>query len=394
MQQDDFSKYQNKLRVAWMADVFDEVSGVMTDTIELYELAKKHQIEWYPITTYGKQLYPFKEFKPLLRLPTGSFYKDTSIFVPDFFEVISFLRQKRINVIVSNTPAAMGLIAMSTAAYLDLPWVDIYHTDIDFYAETLSTGMLKPVINRTGLFFVKQYQKRAESIFVRTQDFYDLMLKKGHSADKLKFYPAGVNAENFHPQYNDKSIWDEYNIDPQKTIAIFVGRITKVKDITYVLNAFREQKYKDAELVLVGDGPEHDEYEKEYGDLANIHFLGIKTGEDLRKIYASADLYVLPSASETLGKTVLESMASGTPVLVSDAGGPKDYVTDKVNGRIFEAGNYASFLSTLNEMLKDKESLARMGEKSRDSVLNHTDVALFKRLLADLFSLVKNPSEF
>lgn len=383
-----------ELRVGWIADIFDEVSGIITDTEEMFEQAKANDVYWQPITCYHKQIHPFHVFFPLVKVPTNSFYAGTSMYVPNVVNILAYLIRNRVNVIVSNTPGFMGMVAMACAAYLRLPWVDIYHTDIDYYAESLSGGFLlgnplvKPIFNRAGLFYMKQYQKQADLIFVRTQEFHDLLLKKGHDKSKLRSYPAGVNIDHWNPSYSTPSIWKQMEIGEQNKVVLFVGRITKVKDIVFLLDFFEQEKPVGYELVLIGGGPEKDDYQKRYDKNPNIHFAGIKRGEELQQAYASADLYVLPSGSETLGKTILEAMASGTPALVSDKGGPRDYVKDKKNGRIFEAGNYESFKKVLGEMLADSTALDKMGNEARNSILGHTDKKLFQQFTGHLKELL------
>lgn len=384
-----------KLRVAWIADIFDEVSGIITDTEEMYQQAKKHGVFWQPVTSYRKPFPPFHVIKPILSIPTGTFYKGTAFHIPIFFNFVSYLEKIKANVLVSNTPGIMGMMAMAAAKLLNLPWVDIYHTDMDSYAKKLNKGiifgnpMVEPILNTAGLFYIKQYQKQADLIFVRTKEFWDLKVKKGHPPAKLRYYPAGVNMETFNPKHANREIWEKYGINPNKFIILYVGRITRVKDVLFLLEYFREKNPAYAQLVLVGNGPEKDPYEKEYGRQKNIHFLGVKKGKELQEIYASADLYVLPSPTETLGKTVLEAMASALPVVVSDLGGPKDYVQDKINGFLFRAGNYHHFCEVMDEALQMQDKLKDMGFKARESILPYTDEKLFLKFAQDIAALLK-----
>lgn len=376
------------LRVAWFADIFDEVSGVITDTKEIYEQAKAHNIEWYPITCYKKELYPFLNFPIEMKFSTAKFYHGSAVYVPRFLDVVNFLKEKQINVIVSNTPAVMGMVAMSAAKYLRLPLVDIYHTDVDFYVDTLSQGALKPLFNSVAMNFLKLYQKQADLIFVRTKDFHKLISGKGHSAGKLRYYPAGVDSENFSPQHKDVKIWESFSLDKNSKKIIFVGRITKVKDILFALEYFRDKNPSQADFVLVGDGPDFSDYQEQFSSFANIHFLGIQQGDVLRKLYASADLLVLPSASETLGKTVLESMASGVAVLVSDKGGPKDYVDNGKNGFIFRAKDYESFCQVMDTALSSQTNLKLLGENAYQKISQYSMKKLFEKFSEDIQMLL------
>jgi len=376
-----------KLRVAWVVDIFDEVSGIITDTEEMYELAQSQGFFWQPVTTYKQPIKPFHIFDPLLPIPTGSFYKGTSMYVPDFLRVVQFFRKNQVNILVSNTPGVMGMLAMAAAKYLSLPWVDIYHTDVDYYLNDLSNRIVKPFVKNPALFFLKQYQKQADLIFVRTREFYELMLKKGHDEKKLRYYPAGVNARHWSPINDDRAIFTAHGIDPEKTVVIFVGRITKVKDIEYLLRYFVEDKPANAVCAVIGSGPEKEIYEKKYAG-ENVKFLGVQRGIALQKLYASADLYVLPSASETLGKTVLEAMASGTGVVVSDKGGPKDYVKHGENGLVFKAHDYDSFKVAMQDLMADRNRMKQLGENGRASISNHTDEKLFESFTTHIAELI------
>ena len=375
---------KSNIRAAWFADIFDEVSGVVTDTIEVHRQAQNHNMAWYPLTCYHCNIKPFHVFKPALSVPTGFAYKGSKIYIPDFRSVISFLKKKEINIIISNTPAAMGFMAMRTSSRLKIPWVDIYHTDVDFYLDVLTKGAWRPFINRIALAFVKVYHKRANLIFVRNKDYFDQMLGKGHAKSKIRYYPPGVDINRFNPKHNDQSIWKKFRMDASKMTILFVGRITKVKDLEFLLKAFSSEDRQDAQLAIVGKGPEETLYQKQYGSSRNIHFLGLQQGETLQKIYASSDLFVLPSASETLGKTVLEAMASGLPALVSDKGGPKEHVKDTVTGRIFKAGSYDEFLKTFRDILTQKKVLSKMGKAAYKSVQGYTMDNLFRRFIKEL----------
>ena len=357
---------------------------MVTDTIEMHAEAKKQGVPWFPVTCYAKEFAPFTVFPPVLKIPTSSVYKNSNAYIPNFLSVVEHLKKNKINLIVSNTPASMGFLAMASASFLKIPWVDIYHTDVEFYMNVLLKGVLKPLKNMTALSFLKLYHKKADLIFVRNRDHRDSMIKKGHPEKKIEYYPAGVDQERFHPRFKDRSVWKKFAIDPKKRVVIFVGRITKVKDIIFLLDHFADSQDPSSVLALIGEGPEYEVYHEKYASKDNIYFLGVQRGETLQKIYASADLSVLPSSSETLGKTILESMASGTAVLTSDKGGPKDYVQEPVNGKIFQAGSYESFREVLSELLSGGYDLEKMGRSAHKAVKAYTMESLFKNFLSSI----------
>ena len=380
------------LNIAWITDVFDRVSGILTDTTEFHEQSKKFEdINIYPITCFKEEIESFYVFKPVFKIPIGKIYKDTSLYVPNFFDVVSYLRRKEVNFIVSNTPASMGFLAMSAAAYLKIPWFDIYHTDLDFYYKTLVKGtgrVFVEVLYKQSLHF---YQKKADLIFVRSK-FFLHDLKKKHSKKNIHILPAGVDFNVFNPKNKDRTIWEKYNINPNYLILFFAGRISKVKDILFILWAMKKYRWKEVEVVIVGDGLDFKEYYNEYNSVDHIHFLGIKYNPELSIMYASADFFIMPSSSETLGKTVLESMASGTPVLVSDRGGPSHYVKDQHSGVIFEGGDYYDFLEKLKNIIEKKYDIKKMGNNSLESIQEHSIEKLFD-LFVDIIRKYQNKNK-
>lgn len=174
----------------------------------------------------------------------------------------------------------------------------------------------------------------------------------------------GVDTSKFGKQYRVENYFNQGD----KKVVLFVGRLAEKKGVTYLIEAM---KSVDAILVIVGDGPLHDklvEQAKEQGN--KIRFVGSKTHEELKTIYASADIFVAPSIvakdgdQEGLGLVMLEAMASGLPVVASRSGGIGEVIIHNKNGLLCEEKNSRQLAYMINKVITDKELACGMSKNS------------------------------
>jgi glycosyltransferase involved in cell wall biosynthesis len=155
--------------------------------------------------------------------------------------------------------------------------------------------------------------------------------------DNLAFWKRGIDPDQFSPDQRQEEFRRMLGLSDEK-ILLYVGRISAEKELDVLMEAAedlnrRRLKYK---LVLVGDGPYRQELESR--EIPNVIFLGYKSGKELQCIYASSDIFVFPSSSETYGNVILEAMASGLSVVAPYAGGIKENLIDRYNGLAFAGG--------------------------------------------------------
>src|SRR5690606_24068069 len=152
-------------------------------------------------------------------------------------------------------------------------------------------------------------------------------------------WPGGVDCELYNPNYSQEKIREKYNIK-EKYILSFVSRLAPEKDIGTLLkiaNQLPDDLKEDVRWLVVGDGPSKEEMMAEAP--SNMTFTGFLSGKDLASVYSASDLFVFPSATETFGNVVIESLASGTPVIGAKSGGVKNLVKHNVNGMLCEPKN-------------------------------------------------------
>jgi glycosyltransferase involved in cell wall biosynthesis len=208
--------------------------------------------------------------------------------------------------------------------------------------------------------FMRWFYSQLDIIYVNSNFYRNRWIDRGFSPDKLKVFPRGIDTELFNPKHRQPNYWSKKG--SKGKVLLYVGRISKEKELAFLINVFKSLKSKKfpISLALVGDGPYKEELEKMAPEAI---FTGIITGKELGIAYASADLFLFPSTTDTYGNVVMEALASGLPVLVSDIGGPKELITHEHEGRVLPAKNLKSWANTIEELIqnpiKRNESLMR-----------------------------------
>ena len=180
---------------------------------------------------------------------------------------------------------------------------------------------------------------------------------------RVEVWRKGIDTDRFHPKFFNKDMRDRMTAGhAQDFLMVYVGRLgaeKRLKDIKPML----EQMPSNTRLCIVGKGPQEDELHKHFAG-TNTVFTGQLSGDELSQAFASADAFIMPSDSETLGFVVLESMASGVPVVGAAAGGIPDLIDHEKTGFLCEPGNIKDFVSRL-EQLRSTTFRKKMGQEAR-----------------------------
>ena len=185
---------------------------------------------------------------------------------------------------------------------------------------------------------------------------------------RVGLWRGGVDAERFHPEKRSLAMRSRLSEGrPDQPLLLYVGRLAREKSIeslAWVMDALPE-----ARLALVGDGPDKPRLERVFAKLP-VHFAGFLAGDELAEAFASADVFVMPSRTETLGFVALEAMASGVPVVAADAGGLRDLVRHGENGLLYDPRERKGALAPIQQLLASRGlrlELARMGRKTAEN---------------------------
>jgi glycosyltransferase involved in cell wall biosynthesis len=183
-----------------------------------------------------------------------------------------------------------------------------------------------------------------------------------HGIERVALWPGGVDADLFNPERRCPEMRARLTQgETERPLLLYVGRLSAEKDIESlkpVLDAFPQ-----ARLALVGDGPHRKALESHFAGLPVV-FTGFLRGEQLAQAFASSDIFLMPSRTETLGLVVLEAMSSGLPVVAARAGGIPDMIEDSVNGFLFDTEDEA--VTIVGDLLNSREKRCAIGKAARE----------------------------
>ena len=261
---------------------------------------------------------------PVVRVPGLLFppYPDLRISPPHPRLLTALLRFRPYVVHVVN-PVCIGAWGILAARALDHPVVASFHTDLDRYLDGHRLGWVRPALWPVlrGLHGLA-HQNLCPSAATRRE-----LEERGIRVDGL--WTGGVDTRHFHPRRACREMRTRLSGGhPDAPLLLSVGRLSPEKNLHRLRAAL--DRLPGVRLALVGDGPARPALEREFAGTAT-HFAGFLRGEELARAYASADVFVMPSTTETFGFVVLEAMSSATPVVASDAGGVRD-IADGASG--------------------------------------------------------------
>lgn len=290
-------------------------------------------------------------------------YKQLQEFQPDLLHVA--------------TPFNMGLLGLRYALKFQLPHVISYHTHFDRYLNYYKLGSVIPLYWK----YIKWFHRTCDTTFVPSQDTMYTLQAQG--IQSLKLWSRGIDCNLYSPCKRTPNIRERYQITAP-LILLYVGRISPEKDIA-TLTAMMQQLPGEIQAlvhwIIVGDGPSLPKMRQQAP--TNVTFTGYLHGEQLASMYASADLFVFPSCTETFGNVVLEAMASGLPVLAANAGGVKDLIVHQRTGILVEPGNVDAFLREISLRVHSSERLSTMGREGRKFAEQRSWEQIFDTLIAD-----------
>ncbi|MCU0566257.1 MAG: glycosyltransferase family 1 protein [Oculatellaceae cyanobacterium Prado106] len=293
----------------------------------------------YGIPGFPLPLYP--ELK--LAIPRPSLRQVLEDFQPDLIHLVN--------------PAVLGLGGLYYAKSLEVPLVASYHTHLPKYLEHYGLGMLEGVLWE----LLKAVHNQATINLCTSTAMQEALTS--HGIEHVEVWQKGVDTELFQPDLASQEMRSHLTQGhPDSPLLLYVGRLSAEKEIDRIKPVL--QAIPNARLALVGDGPHRAELEKHFADTPT-HFVGYMTGQTLATAFASADAFIFPSRTETLGLVLLEAMAAGCPVIAANAGGIPDIVTDGVNGYLFDPLDEGGAIAATQKLLAQQQTRDTLRHNAR-----------------------------
>jgi glycosyltransferase involved in cell wall biosynthesis len=284
-------------------------------------------------------LYP--ELK--LAIPKPEIGKALEEFSPDLVHVVN--------------PAVLGLGGIYYSKSLKVPLVASYHTHLPQYLQHYGLGMLEGLLWE----LLKSAHNQAQlNLCTSTAMVQELT---AHGIERVDLWQRGVDTETFHPDLASREMRHHLSQGhPDSKLLLYVGRLGAEKEIERIKPIL--EAIPDTRLALVGDGPNRQALEEHFAGTPT-HFVGYLRGRELGAAYASADAFIFPSRTETLGLVLLEAMAAGCPVVAARSGGIPDIVTDGVNGYLFDPAEELGAIAATQNLLSQTQARETLRANAR-----------------------------
>ncbi|OHD70394.1 MAG: hypothetical protein A2W19_16445 [Spirochaetes bacterium RBG_16_49_21] len=355
-----------KIKVALFTDVLKEnLDGVTYTLYNLIERIPKDRFEFLFITPFPPSEnvtlpYPVIVCR-YIKMPLQEGYR---LALPYFDgNLRRALDEFKPDLVHFTTPSFLGRYARQYALKKRLPLVSTYHTHfpnyVDYYFKYLPflrfLGALVPPILR---FFYNE----CSVVYVPTKPVLEDLVKIGIERKRLTIWGRGIDTAKFNPRKRDEKFIG--NLCGKNTVRIlFVSRLYWVKEIMTVIGIYKalSRIHPTVKMVITGDGPQRKYMEKRMPDAV---FTGKVLHEDLPKIYASCDIFLFPSITETFGNVNLEALASGLPVVAAAKGGQLGIIKEGETGYLVEPKNIGMFCKKLSYLINNPDVLKRMSKKA------------------------------
>ncbi|XP_022950331.1 sulfoquinovosyl transferase SQD2-like isoform X1 [Cucurbita moschata] len=335
------NRFQNFIR--YLREMGDEVMVVTTH-------------EGVPEEFYGAKLIGSRSFPCPL-------YHKVPLSLALSPRIISEVVRFKPDIIHASSPGIMVFGALIIAKLSSVPLVLSYHTHVPVYIPRYTfSWLVKPM-----WLVIKFLHRAADLTLVPSAAIgMDLEAERVTAANKIRLWNKGVDSASFHPRFRSQEMRLRLSGDePDKPLIIHVGRLGVEKSLDFLKRIM--DRLPEARIAIVGDGPYREELEKMFTGMPAV-FTGMLSGEELSQAYASSDIFVMPSESETLGLVVLEAMSSGIPVIGARAGGVPDIIPPEQDGKIghlYTPGDIDDCLNKLKPLLDNRELRETMGKAAR-----------------------------
>jgi len=373
------------MRVALFTDTFlPQINGVtntLTKLIEYYKAANIEYLIFAPDNyTELNQRFNVEKFISIRFL----LYPECRLSFPNIFRLKNSLLQFKPDIIHIMTEFNMGVAGLTYGKKLGIPTVSNYTTNFTQYLRYYNLDMFE----KASWNYMRWFHNQNDMTLCPSMETRKLLREEG--IQNTGIFSRGVDSNLFNEKLRSIELRKQLGIN-DSIVLLYVGRVAMEKDIDVLLKGYTEiySQYNDrVSLIITGDGPELARCKRSFPK--NTIFTGFKKGAELAGIYASCDIFVFPSPTETFGNVVLEAMASGLPVIAANAGGVKDTVKDRINGLLFNPGDASQLSNLISEIIENVDIKNDLRENSRKTVLERSWKSIFDGLVDTYEEIISN----
>jgi glycosyltransferase involved in cell wall biosynthesis len=309
-------------------------------------------------------------------------YPELKSGLPAKGKLLKLWQQQRPDIVHIATEGPLGWSAMSAARKLNIPISTDFHTNFHSYTRHYGIGLLRKPIAA----YLRHFHNKTGGTMVPTASLQQQLEAEGYN--NVLVVSRGVDAALFHPSKRSADLRASWGADNDTPVVILVSRIAPEKNLRLAIQTFEKIRpvKPEAKLVMVGDGPARAELEKAH---PHVIFTGMKTGEDLAAHYASGDVFLYPSLTETYGNVTVEAMASGLTTIAYDYAAARQHIRHEINGLLAPHDDAGAFTALAVGLISDAKRIRCMRTAARQTVESLTWDHVIGQMEAALVSLVR-----
>jgi phosphatidylinositol alpha 1,6-mannosyltransferase len=375
------------VRIALFSEVYwPMVSGVGVTLLRLTKALEQrgHEVRVYSASyalPRGQADRPEVHRSPSIPL---FLYPDVQWAFPRLRDVAEDLGRFRPDVVHVATEFALGLAGLKTARQLQLPVLASAHTDYDKYAARYGVDWAL----RVGWHYLRWFYGQAYRVLCPSRIYQEHLHSRGVTHTGI--WSRGVDPEEFHPRFRSQAYRQTLGLGPGDLLITYIGRIAREKNLSQLLAAWDAlaPERGTAQLALVGRGPLEEEIRRR--QIPGVHVLGLMHERALAEAYASADLFVFPSATETFGNSLLEAMGSGLPCLAAGAAGVLEFARHGRNAWLVAPNSATAIAHGLRRLMQNPALRHKLTEGGLATATERRWDEVYDRLLEDYREAIEN----
>ncbi|WP_370293511.1 glycosyltransferase family 4 protein [Thalassolituus sp.] len=345
-----------------------EVNGVANSLQRLISHLSPEAFRTSLIRTTPRTDYPAQGHELRLRGVTIPQYPELQLGLPAYRKIRRFWEQDRPDIVYVATEGLMGASAVAVARTMGIPVVSAFHTNFHHYSGYYGLSWIKSTV----MAWMRRFHNRTAMTLVPSRVMVRELQEAGIT--NVSCLPHGVDCHTFNPAHRSAQLRQQWQCQPGEQVALYVGRLAAEKNIRVAMEAADElrRQGRKIRMVVVGDGPQRDALETEFPDAI---FMGVQTGEALSQCFASADIFLMPSKTETFGLVTLEAMASGLPVVAYPLAAAAECVRQGVDGVLAEGLESRDFSHALVAALRLDTTLMGLDARAQAETMSWESVA-------------------
>lgn len=374
------------MRIAYFTDTYlPQINGVSNTLKKLGDHLNDQNIKHMFFAPHYDKKLVYSDSSPVARFKSVSlpFYPDCRLSIPSYANLCRIADKFQPDIIHLTDPLGIGLAGLRYGWDRGIPIVSSFHTNFDVYLKYYKLEYLEGIV--WGLF--KWFHGFSKLNLCPSHDTWQVLESKG--IENLRIWSRGIDLSTFNPNYRSLSVRYHLNAE-DKLIFLYVGRLAPEKDLDILMESIGIVNSTHADkiqFVFVGDGPYAQEM-KEHS-YNNVEFTGYLKGRELSTLYASSDVFVFPSSTETFGNVVLEAMASGLPVIAVNSGGVKENVINNYNGLMCPPRDAFCLAEAIIKLAEEKQFIESLTANAIAHVATKSWYSIFDQLVSDYRSVIE-----